>query len=85
MPRDAGIPAILAFRRLFQDDDLGSEIVGGDGRGKPGRAEPDDNDIGFDIPLIAAPKVHARSLALSVLNVIPGSVMRGSRDVRAWA
>src|SRR5437588_369816 len=35
-----GVPAMLAFRRLLEDQDLGPEIVGGDGGGKPGRPNP---------------------------------------------
>ena len=51
---------MLAFRRLFEDDDLGAEIVGGDGSGHTGGPEPDDNDIGFDVPMVVPGARHAR-------------------------
>ena len=51
----ARLPAccrLPAFGRLFQDDDLGSEIVGGDRSRDTRRPEPDDHDIGFHIPIL---------------------------------
>ena len=50
LPGDPRVAAFLALGRLFQDDDLGAEIVRGDRGGEPRRPEPDDDDIGFDIP-----------------------------------
>ena len=46
------LPPSSTLGRLFQDHDLGAEIVRGDGGGDPRRAEADDDDIGFDIPFI---------------------------------
>ena len=51
LPGDLGVAAVLALGRLFEDDDAGAEIVGGDRGGDPRRAEPDDDDIRFDIPV----------------------------------
>ncbi len=39
---------MLAFPRLFEDQDIGAEIVGGDRSGKPRRPEPGNSDIGFE-------------------------------------
>ncbi len=49
---DPRVAAVLAFGRLFEDDDLGAEIVGGDRRGDARRPEPDHDDIGFHIPIL---------------------------------
>ena len=49
---DARVAAFLAFGRLLQDDDLGAQIMRGDGGGHARCAEPDDDDIGLDIPLM---------------------------------
>jgi hypothetical protein len=40
-----------AFRRLFEDQHLGPEVVGGDGSREPGRPDTADHDIGFEIPV----------------------------------
>src|SRR5271165_4708247 len=40
LPRHAGIPAMLAFPRLFEDQDIGAEIVGGERSGNPAAPNP---------------------------------------------
>ena len=52
---------MLAFGRFFQDDDLGAEIMGGDGSPHTRCPEPDNDDIGIQIPNSAAPKVRIPS------------------------
>ena len=52
MAGDPRVAAMLAFGRLFEDDDLGAEIVGGDRSGDTRRPEPDDDDIGFHVPIL---------------------------------
>ena len=49
---DPSVAAFLAFRRFFQDNDLGSEIVGGDRSRHARCSESDDDDIGFDVPFV---------------------------------
>ena len=50
LARDARVAAFLTFGRLFQDDDLGAQIVRGDSRRHARRAEPDDDHVRFDVP-----------------------------------
>jgi len=52
LARDPRVAAFLTFGRLFQDDDLGAEIVRGDRCGHARGPEADDDDIGFDIPFM---------------------------------
>jgi hypothetical protein len=56
---DPRIAAMLALGGLFQNDDLGAEIVGGDRSGDPRRSEPDDDDIGFHVPVL----LHSGSIS----------------------
>ena len=52
LARDPGVAAFLAFGRFFQDDDLGSQLVGGDRSGHARRPEPDDDNICFYVPIM---------------------------------
>jgi hypothetical protein len=52
LARDPRVAAFLAFGRLFQNDDPGSEIVGSDGSGDTRRPEPDDDNIRIYVPLL---------------------------------
>jgi len=47
---DARIAAFLTFGRLFQNDDLGSELVRSDRCSYASRPETDHDDIGFVVP-----------------------------------
>ena len=49
---DPRVAAVLAFGGLFEDDHLSAEIVGGDGRGDARGTKPDNDDIGFHIPIL---------------------------------
>ena len=49
---DPRVAAVLAFGGLFEDDHLSAEIVGGDGRGDTRGTKPDNDDIGFHIPIL---------------------------------
>ena len=49
---DSRVAAFLTFRRFFQDNDLGPQIVGGNRRGDACGSESDDDDIGFDVPFV---------------------------------
>ena len=52
MAGDARVAAMLAFRRLFEDDDFSAQIMSGDRRGDTGCSKPDHDDIGFHIPIL---------------------------------
>jgi hypothetical protein len=49
---DSRVAAFLTLGRLFQDNDLGSQIVGGDRRGDARSPDPDDDDISFYVPIL---------------------------------
>jgi hypothetical protein len=49
---DSRVAAFLTFGGLFQDNDLGPQIVGGDGGGHARGPESDDDDIGFHVPFL---------------------------------
>jgi hypothetical protein len=49
---NARVAAFLALRRLFQQDDLRAKLVRGNRGGRACRSEADDDDVGFDIPIV---------------------------------
>ncbi len=70
---------MLALGRLFEDQNLGAEIMGSDGGGETGRAEPDDNDIRLGIPMVVRGARHARFvLHHTILSIaeMPGNTGR---------
>ena len=67
---------MLALGRFFEDQNLGAEIMGGDGGGETRRPEPDDNDIGLDIPGFRG-GAHGSFFLFSVLAAVcPGGRVR---------
>src|ERR1700712_893072 len=72
------VAAFLTFRRLLQDNHLGSQIVGRDSGRHAGCSESDDNDIGFHVPFLRQGAVHYAAAASTNRDAFSPIMMDGA-------
>ena len=52
LPRDPRVAPFLTLRGFLEDHNLGSQVMRGHRSGHTRGSESDDDDIGFDVPVV---------------------------------